>query len=331
MTVTPPGAAARTSGTSLRIHWGRLGLAVLGAISLLGVIVTGVLAPLTSAVTFVAPLIFLGLLVASIVALRVLAVLRHTQRRRSRVEQAFSEAMNPLPQQNYSAGADAATSTGPARDGAGQDGLGQSTADGAPVAHPDASAVDAEQPRSETFSAGSMPAASMNAEPTNAEPFNAEPFNALSHDERGAGGPASLQTVDVDGIAEGVGQTLPEAAPPEVGYQVATPGSDSTGGVWEPREVPKPRYLTAAKADRTVPEPLETEPVRASPDVKLRQPAAPPVSPSAATPARAESGDEEAQSAGKPASPAEVPFEADRSRRPKPALDLDEVLKRRRA
>ncbi|HIX00227.1 MAG TPA: hypothetical protein H9871_08800 [Candidatus Nesterenkonia stercoripullorum] len=312
MTVTPPGAVARTSGPSLRIHWGRLGLALLGAISLLGAIVTGILAPLTSAVTFVAPLVFLGLLAASIVALRVLAVLRHGQRRRSRVEQAFSEAMNPLSQQDPSAGTDAATSArAPRGSSAGRGRLGQ------PVA------ADAQLEESTADASA--------AEPSNAGSFNAEPFNALSADERGAGGPASLQTVDVDGIPEGVGETLPETAAPEVGYQVATPGSVSTGGVWEPREVPKPRYLTAGKADRTVPEPLETEPVRASPDVKLRQPAAPPASPSAATPSRAESADPASPSAGTPSSPAEVPFEADRSRRSKPAIDLDEVLKRRRA
>ncbi len=306
MTVTPPGAVARTSGPSLRIHWGRLGLALLGALSLLGAIVTGILAPLTSAVTFVAPLVFLGLLAASIVALRVLAVLRHGQRRRSRVEQAFSEAMNPLSQQNDSVGTDTARSARAARGSAGREPLGQPAAAGAQVEEPTADA-------------------------SAAAPSHAEPFNALSADERGAGGPASLQTVDVDGIPEGVGETLPEAAAPEVGYQVATPGSDSTGGVWEPREVPKPRYLTAGKADRTVPEPLETEPVRASPDVKLRQPAAPPASPSAATPSRAESADPASPSAGTPSSPAEVPFEGDRSRRSKPAIDLDEVLKRRRA
>ncbi|WP_300343858.1 hypothetical protein [Nesterenkonia sp.] len=129
-------------------------------------------------------------------------------------------------------------------------------------------------------------------------PQRVRPFDALSSDAEGLGGPDSLVTLDEDGLPENPERLFgkqaakdPEAA--EALFDQSAPAED-----WQPREVPQPKYLVAEKVERPEPEPVAEEPAPTpSADTKLKQPSA------AAAP--------------KP--------------EPEPSMDLDEVLKRRRA
>lgn len=132
------------------------------------------------------------------------------------------------------------------------------------------------------------------------------PFDALTSDSEGQGGPDSLMTVDEDGLpvsAERLfGTEAPKANPEEAG--LFDQSTVSRVPAWEPREVPHPKYLVADKVERPEPEPIESPQAPApSADTKLKQPAAP-----------------AAQERVEP----EVTGEGT-------SIDLDTVLKRRRA
>jgi hypothetical protein len=92
-----PGPRAPSSD-GFRIHWGRSILAAMTLIALIGGIGTAVAAPFLTGLTWAVPAVFAGVLVASLVSLRVSAVARRRARRRERVERAMREAMNPEPQ-----------------------------------------------------------------------------------------------------------------------------------------------------------------------------------------------------------------------------------------
>lgn len=145
-----------------------------------------------------------------------------------------------------------------------------------------------------------------------AVPGPTAPFDALSSDVHGAGGPNSLQQLDEDGLPVEVERTFTDAA--AEAPAVVQPAAQSYG-TWEPREVPKPKYLEAEKAERTLPEPFPAEePKRPSSEVKL--------SPSAqAAPPQRKEVDQRAAENNTP----EKTAVKNRS------MDLDEVLKRRRA
>ncbi|MDZ5078729.1 hypothetical protein [Nesterenkonia sp. HG001] len=124
------------------------------------------------------------------------------------------------------------------------------------------------------------------------------PFDALSSDERGVGGPRSLQEVDADGLPVDLAETFPAGEQP-------APAAASPAEPWEPRELPKPKYLEVEKAERPLPEPITPEAPKPSADVKIgRAASGPAVAPP--TPARPQTAVQQ-------------------------SLDLDAVLKRRRA
>ncbi|WP_218221607.1 hypothetical protein [Nesterenkonia sp. Act20] len=124
-------------------------------------------------------------------------------------------------------------------------------------------------------------------------------FDALSADERGAGGPNSLQQIDEDGLPVGLERTFsPEHA--DSGPVLGTAAEPI--GPWQPRAVPRPKYLDLDKAERLEPAPLPVEAPAPTSDAKLTQRRF------VETPAAAE----------------ETPPQED-------SLNLDEVLKRRRA
>lgn len=143
------------------------------------------------------------------------------------------------------------------------------------------------------------------------------PFDALTSDSSGHGGPDSLVSLDEDGLPQdaerlfGAGAhqtspTQPSGAEESAVFDQGS-GSASTGPAaasWTPREVPHPKYLVAEKVERAEPEPLVTpqEPAPSA-DTKLKQPAAP-----------AAPQDDEGESSVREES-----------------IDLDAVLKRRRA
>lgn len=148
------------------------------------------------------------------------------------------------------------------------------------------------------------------------------PFDALSSDERGAGGPNSLQQVDEDGLPVEVERTFAEApamdaAALQQAHRAAaqSDAAQSQQGVWEPREVPKPKYLQAEKAERPLPQPMEQEEAKCpSTEVKL-SPNAQAAPPQQDQPQQAEPKKTEQKQ------------KTEKSR----SMDLDEVLKRRRA
>lgn len=145
------------------------------------------------------------------------------------------------------------------------------------------------------------------------------PFDALSADSAGHGGPDSLVTLDEDGLpqdaerlfGEGASQTRQSHADESALFDQGSPdqasrqqGTVTPAESWTPRAVPHPKYLMTEKVERSEPEPLVApqEPTPSA-DTKLKQPAAP----------AAAQSDEAASSA------------------PEESLDLDAVLKRRRA
>lgn len=131
-------------------------------------------------------------------------------------------------------------------------------------------------------------------------------FDALSADERGVGGPDSLVKLDEDGLPDNAERLF---SAEDVQRRAAI--FDQAGPVdmqWEPRDVPQPKYLAVEKAQRPEPAPEQaTEQPKPKPETKLRQPAAPAAS--------------SAQDSEEPAEDSSA----------QEAMDLDAVLKRRRA
>lgn len=132
------------------------------------------------------------------------------------------------------------------------------------------------------------------------------PFDALSSDVRGVGGPNSLQQVDEDGLPMEVARTF-EQDPAEhaAAVEQARRAAAQPQSAWEPREVPKPKYLEAEKAQRPLPQPLaQEETKRPSTEVRL--------------------------SPGAQAAPPQKTDQKQKTEKSR-SMDLDEVLKRRRA
>jgi len=257
-----PGPASQPQ--NFQLHWGRIAVTLIGVLSLLGAIVTGILAPLT-AMSAVIPMVAGGLFLLTLLTLRVMAVVRRRSRRRQRVQSAIEEAMNP------------------------------------PQAKP-----------WEAQNAGGL-------------------FDALSADGRGAGGPNSLQQIDEDGLPVGLERTF------TTGLAGSSPMRGSSAepvGPWQPRSVPRPKYLDLDKAERIEPSPLEAAAPAPSSNAKLTQrrfletePAV--TEPAVTQPAEAEPAAQTTPAAqDKPAARVQ-PAEA---KAPKgDSLNLDEVLRRRRA
>ena len=127
------------------------------------------------------------------------------------------------------------------------------------------------------------------------------PFDALTSDDHGVGGPRSLQEIDADGLPIDLAETFPVSEDPVTSTAV------SPAEPWEPREVPRPKYLEVEKVERPMPGPITPEAPRPTGEVKLGQTSSSPaVAPPAAQPATAQAAVQQ-------------------------SLDLDAVLKRRRA
>lgn len=149
-------------------------------------------------------------------------------------------------------------------------------------------------------------------------PTQAGLFDALSADHRGAGGPDSLQQTDEDGLPVGLERTFD----PEV--QVSGPVLGEAAepvGPWQPRAVPRPKYLDLDKAQRIEPEALAVQTPAPRSDVKLTQrrflDTTPPEEQAPAV----------EETAAQPPSAARAQVKAPKH----DSMNLDEVLKRRRA
>lgn len=251
-TAAPVGSSSQPQ--NFQLHWGRIAVTLIGVLSLLGAIVTGILAPLT-AMSAVIPMVAGGLFLLTLLTLRVMAVVRRRSRRRQRVQSAIEEAMNP------------------------------------PQAKP-----------WEAQNAGGL-------------------FDALSADGRGAGGPNSLQQIDEDGLPVGLERTF------TTGLAESSPMRGSSAepvGPWQPRSVPRPKYLDLDKAERIEPSPLEVAAPAPSSNAKLTQRRFIESEPAATQPAAQDKPAAQAKPAAR-VQPAEA-------KAPKgDSLNLDEVLRRRRA
>lgn len=165
-------------------------------------------------------------------------------------------------------------------------------------------------------------------------PRHAGLFDALSADDRGAGGPNSLQQVDEDGLPVGLERTFDadvHASGPLPG-EMAEPVEP-----WQPQPLPRPKYLDLDKAQRVEPETLELQTPVPRSDVKLTQRRF------VETP-QTEEQPEEKQGLAARKSPADQDRPEDQDRpadqdrapervkaRKHDSMDLDEVLRRRRA
>ncbi|PRZ12775.1 hypothetical protein BCL67_11823 [Nesterenkonia sandarakina] len=148
-------------------------------------------------------------------------------------------------------------------------------------------------------------------------PARAGLFDALSSDDRGAGGPNSLQQIDEDGLPVGLERTF--GADVQASGTVLGEAAEPVGP-WEPRAVPRPKYLELDKAQRVEPEALKAQTPAPRSDVKLTQRRfLDPQPPAEQTPAVGHG-------------PVEQDRAAEQLKGPKhDSMNLDEVLKRRRA
>lgn len=257
--IPSPESSSTPRPQNFQLHWGRITVALIGVLSLLGTIVTGVLAPLT-AMSAVIPMVAGGIFLLTLLTLRVMAVVRRRSRRRQRVQSAIEEAMNPPQAKSWEA---------------------QST--------------------------GGL-------------------FDALSADGRGAGGPNSLQQIDEDGLPVGLERTF------TTGLAESSPVRGSSAepvGPWQPRSVPRPKYLDLDKAERIEPSPLEIATPAPSSNAKLTQRRFVESQPAPTQPAETKPAAESTPAAQ--AKPAARPEPAEAKAPKGDSLNLDEVLRRRRA
>lgn len=256
---------AEAAAPQFRIHWGRTLLSLTAVVALLVAITTAVIA-VAGPLAWTLPAASAGVFLLSMAGLQVSAAARRRRKRHQRIEHAMRDAMN---------------------------------------ADPHVREEIAQRQRSASVAGAQLGITEKTA-----------PFDALSADIAGHGGPDSLVKLDEDGLpdnadrlfgdqaakaTQGTAASTAQQAAPAALFDQSTESSTTT---WEPREVPHPKYLVAAKAERPEPQPLEAPQSPApSADTKLKQPAAP---------AAPQSPEDEA-----PAAP--------------PSIDLDAVLKRRRA
>lgn len=268
------GAAVRprpegAGGAGFRIRWGRALVALVGLLALLTVAVTAPMAALTPLLAAV-PLTAGAVLLLSLATLRGMAVARRRRRRRERLETAMREAMNPaVPAEQQRRPAVPSTA-------------------GAPRQVTQEHAAQEQRDRAEHQTAQQRPG------------------QQRGHADLAAQGQKLDQKLDEDGLPQDIAATFGEVPQGEQTARTEEPRAAATES-WQPREVPKPQYLEAEKAERAQPEPLVPEEPKPSSEVKIRE------------------------DLPKSGSPAAAPAAEDRPAGVQESLDLDAVLKRRRA
>lgn len=138
----------------------------------------------------------------------------------------------------------------------------------------------AQRQQSAAAAAAELGISSRPAEGTRAQ----RPFDVMGTDRTGKGGPDSLLSLDEDGLpttAERLFDHGGRAAEPAVFDQSQTPhsGEPTVEEPWDPREVPSAKYMVAEKVQRPDPEPLGEQKPAPSGEVKLNQQAGAPQSP----------------------------------------------------
>ncbi|GAB3251234.1 hypothetical protein GCM10027562_11160 [Arthrobacter pigmenti] len=188
--------------------------------ALLAAVVTAVVSVIGLVPAFI-PVLSLVAAVASVAALRVLALRDGTKRSEQRVEAAFREAMNP------------GTASRPAYPGAPKPPVESSSSEQSAAKAPkrETKLFDAENPGND------------DAEQQASAPVVQAPAAGQTSTE--AAGGQRLTAEDLRNAA------LAVAA------ESGTPTDDDAGQTWQPVDVPKPKYVESAKAERPAPEPLE--------------------------------------------------------------------------
>lgn len=366
-TPEPQSGSAAKGEERLRIHWGRTLVALIGLAALLTAAGAGLLYAFGALATPTVALGAAGVLLLSLVTLRTMAVARRRRRRRERIDQAMREAMNPaideekvrrpsvpttasaptvridraeeaLPTAETQRAVESQSAAETQREISAQPATQQTTdhatASQAPAVaqvQPELALFDIEdQPAGEraTGRAASQKSVSQSGETDEdglpldlAASFNQSSQSQTAEQVRSSeqvqhSGAASRVTSDAHTSVPRITETgTAEASTTEA----STTGSSTTGESatekWKPREVPAPKYLHAEKAPRSIPEPLfPEEPKKASEGVKLSQ------DPRAAVRNEASQEEPAGEETALPATGTDGP-----------ALNIDEVLKRRRA
>lgn len=292
---------AAASPKPLKIRYGRTALAGFGAIALLVAVVTTVISVIGLLPAYV-PILSLLLAAASVAGLRGMVLRDRTKRSEQRVEAAFREAMSP--------------------------------GNGSRPAHPGASGPLPLESSSPEQSAVAKPKRETKL-------FDAEnPGNggaAEQQTQARAAQPALAATTQTSTAKAPEGQQLTAADLRKAALAVAAESGTSekeSGQPWQPVDVPKPKYVESAKADRPAPEPLEL-PAEPKPEGK------PSIKAGAVAPKAGMKLDQEAvertahksQPASEPAARGAAADDGSaENSKPSGALhDLDNVLQRRRA
>lgn len=313
--------AATTDAPALKIRYGRTALFLLGVAALLTAIVGTAVSVAGLAPAYLPILSFL-IALAAIVTLRALALRDRKKRSTLRVDHAFHEAMS------------AGSATGPAsvRPAERQDGAGTSAATGSghqrqksPAPKPAGKVFDAESVGDDKGRGGQHNDAGNN------DDGQSSPVNEAGKDDVGTanisgpsgenGAPAQQQRLTAEELRQAA---LAEAA--ESGEKP----EETPKPTWEPVEVPKPKYVESAKADRPAPEPLDL-PAEPKPEGKPSIKAGA-VAPRVDVKVGQDQDGSGSNSAAQDGSPDQATTSKPVSTKPAAGLNnLDDVLQRRRA
>lgn len=281
--------AAKAPAPAFKIRYGRTALAVVGLAALLTAVTAGALslagiAP--AALTIVSFLVTL----ASVVALRTLALRDRSKRSARRVDNAIREAMSPGPT--------AAVHTAPTA----KPGIPQ------PVHQPGATKPAAPKRDTKLFDAENVNGEGGQGR-TEADSSTIEAKPGQSPLTAGELREAALAVAAESGETP-IGDAKPDEAPKPT---------------WQPVELPKPKYVESAKADRPTPEPLDL-PAEPKPEGK------PSIKAGAVAPKVEVKSSQDKSSDGGNAASKQGDASKPESTKPGTGLNnLDDVLQRRRA
>lgn len=267
-----------TQQGTLTVHWGKVTLAGIGALSLAATPITAIVAAFTS-LSWATPLILLMLAVACVVGLRVAAL---ADRKRRAWNRAASSLSAPAPAAS-----------------ARQDESAPQEEQGAVTGEAGEDSRHAEEPvRGQSSSDAEQQTSSALAPRGNeGRPFDMQAERAAQRDaeraelaaqivrpaEPEAMSEAAAVEAETESEAEEATQATADAATAQDGDAEAVRAEDEASGArrgaqlrygddWQPREVPAPTYLSAPKAERPLPTPFEAEqPLKATSVESIRQ------------------------------------------------------------
>ncbi|GAB3529715.1 hypothetical protein GCM10027402_33590 [Arthrobacter monumenti] len=220
--VERPGSqvAGKAPAPAFKIRYGRTALAVAGLAALLTAVIAGALSLAGIAPAYL-PIVSFLVAVTSVAALRTLAIRDRSKRSARRVDNAFRAAMNPGTTAAHAVPAAKPGAAGPAQ---------QQAATKAAAPKRDTKLFDAESVNGEAGEGKAVANSSTSEAKTGQAALTAEDLRK-----------AALE------VAAESGETPAEGPKP----------AEEPKPTWQPVELPKPKYVESAKAERPVPEPLD--------------------------------------------------------------------------